>query len=275
MSNEKSHGLRYNSGKLRFDLVHPLGLEGMVKVLTMGSEKYEPRNWEKGMSWSSVIASLKRHLNAIEKGEDFDTESGLLHIDHIQCNAHFLSSYYKIAPQFDDRNHWWMKPFKKVYLDLDGVCVDFDDHFISYFNLPKTETIDWNDYRFSDNIHRVDDKFWLSCPPLIDPKDLIYPIAGYCTARSNCTTDTINTWLKNNNFPKGEIINVGKGGSKVEALKNKCDAFLDDSINNFVELNSNGINCFLKTRNHNLKYNVGHKRVLDINEFFIKVYENN
>ena len=67
-------GLRFNQGKLRFDLVHPFAHEQMVKVLTKGAEKYAERNWEKGMTWSNVIASLKRHLQAIESGEDFDPE---------------------------------------------------------------------------------------------------------------------------------------------------------------------------------------------------------
>ena len=94
---------RYNEGKLRFDLIHPYANEQMVRVLTKGAEKYAPRNWEKGMLWSDVIASLKRHLHAIESGEDVDEETGELHIAHLACNAHFLTAYYKIYPQGDDR----------------------------------------------------------------------------------------------------------------------------------------------------------------------------
>ena len=72
----KHVGLRYNSGKPRFDLVHPWSHEQMVNVLTVGANKYHDRNWEDGMAWSNVIASLKRHLNAIEAGEDLS----LIHI---------------------------------------------------------------------------------------------------------------------------------------------------------------------------------------------------
>lgn len=103
MGEIKHEGLRANSGKLRFDLLHPFAQQELVKVLTFGALKYEDRNWEKGMSWSSVIASLKRHLNAIEMGEDIDPESGELHAAHVACNAHFLTAYYKIYPQGDDR----------------------------------------------------------------------------------------------------------------------------------------------------------------------------
>ena len=34
MSDKKEQGLRYNEGKLRYDLLHPLAQEGIVKVLT-------------------------------------------------------------------------------------------------------------------------------------------------------------------------------------------------------------------------------------------------
>ncbi len=58
----KGEGLRFNEGKLRYDLVEPFAHEKMVEVLTLGATKYAERNWEKGMKWSIVIASLKRHL---------------------------------------------------------------------------------------------------------------------------------------------------------------------------------------------------------------------
>ena len=63
----KEEGLRFNEGKLRYDLVNPQAHEGMVDILTFGATKYASRNWERGMAWSKVISSLKRHLAAIEK----------------------------------------------------------------------------------------------------------------------------------------------------------------------------------------------------------------
>ena len=42
---------------------------------------------------------------------------------------------------------------------------------------------------------------------------------------------------------------------------------LDDSIKNFVELNSNGILCYLMTRPHNSKYDVGHLRMDSMEQF--------
>ena len=96
-------GLRYNQGKLRFDLVPPYPQEQYVRVLTLGAEKYAPRNWERGMSWTAVAGSLERHLHAWKKCEDNDPETQLHHMAHVMCNAAFLLQYSVTYPQGDDR----------------------------------------------------------------------------------------------------------------------------------------------------------------------------
>ena len=84
-------------------MIHPVGERGLVNVLTKALDKYPEFNWEKGMSWRAVIASLKRHLAAFEMREELDYETGLPHIDHIQANAHFLSTYFHLKMGEDDR----------------------------------------------------------------------------------------------------------------------------------------------------------------------------
>lgn len=95
--------IRYNEGKTRYDLVPTFAHEQLAKTLTVGADKYGDVNWRKGLSWSSMLGSLERHLVAIKKGEDYDPETGLLHSAHLMCNAAFLTEYYKIYPQGDDR----------------------------------------------------------------------------------------------------------------------------------------------------------------------------
>lgn len=86
-------GLRFNEGKLRYDLLPPDAIEEVVKVFTMGAKKYTDRNWELGMPWMTIVASLKRHMAAWELGELKDTESGLLHTAHLAWNALALLTY--------------------------------------------------------------------------------------------------------------------------------------------------------------------------------------
>jgi len=115
-----------------------------------------------------------------------------------------------------------------------------------------------------------DNAFWVSIPRLFDPAEFDYPIAGYVTARP-IGNEITNRWLQNSGFPKGDLVNVGSNGSKVEFLKEKCDIFVDDSIYNFMELQRAGVTCFLMSRPHNKKYDVGYFRVQDIKELLKRI----
>lgn len=262
-------GLRYNQGKLRYDLLHPTAQEGIVKVLTKGAEKYAPRNWEKGMPWSDVISSLKRHLAAIEKGEDYDAESGLLHIDHVQCNAHFLSAYYKIAPHYDDRNHNYLK-HKKVGLDIDEVIADWLTDWCNYWGqeVPTSWFFD-RDIMEKFNMMKDNGKldgFYLNLKPLIKPEDIPFEPHCYVTSRPVDTKIT-EQWLDMHGFPARPVITVPLGSSKVDVIKEAgVEIFVDDRFDNFVELNRAGICTYLFDQPHNRRYDVGHKRIKSLKE---------
>lgn len=86
---ESKAGMRFNTGKLRWSLVHFKSLEPLVKVLEFGAKKYDDHNWKKGLNKKEILESTMRHLAALIDGEEFDSESGLPHIGHIQCNAMF------------------------------------------------------------------------------------------------------------------------------------------------------------------------------------------
>lgn len=160
----------------------------------------------------------------------------------------------------------------RIWLDLDGVCFDFDSHFLKWLNLPKHPAESWDDRRFVDNMSKVAyvDEFWLSIPRLFDPKILSFKIEGYCTARS-CSVEVIKESLNINGFPIAPIINVGFDGNKGEALFGKCDIMLDDAIHNFNQINEYGVLCYLMTRHHNLSYDVGKFRVNSMREFISEI----
>lgn len=99
-------GNKFDSDKNRLELISPFAEWGLGLVLTHGAKKYAPRNWEKGINFSRVIGAIKRHLNAIERGEDLDPESGMPHADHLFAEAMFLSHFFHLYEQyksFDDR----------------------------------------------------------------------------------------------------------------------------------------------------------------------------
>lgn len=100
--------VKFDTGKVDWTLVPFESLEGMVKVLQFGANKYSAWNWTDGggFKWTRVLASCFRHLFAWMRGEDNDPESGLSHIYHAQCNLLFLSHYLANKEKFnkDDRN---------------------------------------------------------------------------------------------------------------------------------------------------------------------------
>lgn len=256
----KGTGLRYNEGKLRYDLIHPKALKGLVSVMTAGASKYAERNWENGMAWSNVIASLKRHLAAIEAGEDYDQETGALHTDHLQCNAHFLSAYYSIFPQGDDRPNTYFN--KRVALDIDGVLADFNKSVKSKFGIENDPTHWYYSYTFDKALWeelKADKAFWLNIEPYFDGSFIPFEPVCYVTHRS-VPKEWCEEWLEKNHFPCVPVHVVG--GSKVDKLKElDIDIFVDDKYDNFKELNDNGIFTYLLTQPWNERYNVGHKRI--------------
>jgi uncharacterized HAD superfamily protein len=67
-------------------------------------------------------------------------------------------------------------------------------------------------------------------------------------------------------FPIKPVYTVGLGQSKVQVAKDSgLDVFVDDRYDNFVELNRNGICTYLMDAPHNRRYDVGYKRLYNLN----------
>jgi hypothetical protein len=269
MSEEK--GLRFNNGKTRHDLVPAFAQEQYAKVISAGSVKYLPRNWEKGMEWTTVMASMKRHILAIERGEDYDPETGLLHSAHVMCNAAFLTEYYRIYPQGDDRPHKYLS-MPRIGLDVDDVICDFIPAFMERFGLQEPTNWSWsygNSARFkelAEDPNAITD-FYLKLKPKCDPLSLPFEPHCYITSRSIPSEDTTRQWIEQNGFACKPVYTVPFGASKVEVARNAgIDIFVDDKYENFVELNRAGICCYLFDAPHNQRYDVGHKRLYALSD---------
>jgi hypothetical protein len=265
---EKGTGMRLDQNKIRHDLISPTAINELAKVLTFGAQKYAPNNWRKGMAWSRVFGSLKRHLNALERGEDVDPETGLNHAAHIMCNAMFLVDYFKIYPQGDDRSLACLtRP--KIGLDIDEVLCDWVGAWTKKFGhpLPKNWNFNYNiAEEFKSMNKRELEKFYLSIPPKISPDDIPFEPHCYITSRS-ISEDVTMKWLQKNGFACVKVHTVPFNTSKVEvAKKSGIDIFVDDKYENFVELNNAGICTFLLDAPHNYRYEVGYKRIKSLAE---------
>jgi len=49
-------------GKGRYDLLSPMAIDRLTKLYERGADKYNPRNWEKGMPISQFVDSGLRHF---------------------------------------------------------------------------------------------------------------------------------------------------------------------------------------------------------------------
>ncbi len=73
---EYGRGARRESapGKGRFDLISPIAMTKLAKLLEQGALKYEARNWEKGLPLHTFVDSGMRHLMMLMMAEDESRE---------------------------------------------------------------------------------------------------------------------------------------------------------------------------------------------------------
>lgn len=86
-----SEGMKFDYGKLRFDLFPAEVEKEIVKVLTYGANKYDADNW-KLVDKERYIAAHGRHMNDYRMGEFSDPESGIHHLAHAITNLVFVLS---------------------------------------------------------------------------------------------------------------------------------------------------------------------------------------
>ena len=90
--------MKFDSEKLRYELIPTSATEGLAKVLTYGARKYKPNNWKKG-ELERYVGAAMRHLEAWRSGEKLDSESGLPHLEHLLTNVAFLIELDKTPSQ--------------------------------------------------------------------------------------------------------------------------------------------------------------------------------
>lgn len=110
----KQEGVKFDEGKERIELIAPEYIFATSRILTFGAEKYEDRNWEKGMKWSRCFGAMMRHMWAWWGGKgpstksflfgELDSETGFSHLWHASCCLMFLVAYEERGVGEDDRH---------------------------------------------------------------------------------------------------------------------------------------------------------------------------
>jgi len=85
-------------GKGRYDLITPFALKRIATIYEKGAEKYDDRNWEKGMPFSVFLDSTLRHIMQYIMGmEDED------HVAQAAWNLFAIMHLEHTLPGWDDR----------------------------------------------------------------------------------------------------------------------------------------------------------------------------
>lgn len=94
---------KFDSDKVRMELLPPAALEQVAKVFTYGARKYSEENYLLGTNYRRYCGAVLRHTWAFMRGEDMDPESGLSHLAHAACNCLMLLELLRVNTGKDDR----------------------------------------------------------------------------------------------------------------------------------------------------------------------------
>lgn len=247
--------------EIRHDLIPVQGLNEVSKVLTKKLEDHKINEWKYGYSWTDIISNLKKHLSDFERGIDY-TDNGQLSIAEVAADALILSEFITLCPWKDDRQ---LMPVVRpiVALDIDDVCLDFIGTFEKRTGIKLNDY--WNgSYQIRELLDELsnNEEFWTTLPtkhmPTFEP-DM------YITSRS-IPVEWTKKNLERNGFPCAPVYSVPWNESKVPLLKQHgVNCMVDDKWNNYLEATENGIFCYLMDAPHNKYYNVGHRRIYNLN----------
>jgi len=96
-------GEKHDHGKPRLHMLPRDVLIELTRVYEYGADKYGGDNWVEGFRSTRLSDALERHLWAWMHGEDRDSESGLMHLNHVLWNAMTLLAQELRGTGTDDR----------------------------------------------------------------------------------------------------------------------------------------------------------------------------
>lgn len=104
--------VKYDGGKLRFDLLPVEALEHVAAAMTYGAVKYTDHNYRNngGLEFGRLFGAVMRHAWAFWRGEDIDRESGLHHLAH--CGASVLMLFQVVLDSNGSNDDRYKKEIK-------------------------------------------------------------------------------------------------------------------------------------------------------------------
>lgn len=88
MSNEQQ--IKQDAGKLPMHLTSKRLNEAYVRVRQYGLKKYPEDSWKKVAPRRYLDAMIRHIMEMLDNPYSTDEESGLLHLEHVICNAAFI-----------------------------------------------------------------------------------------------------------------------------------------------------------------------------------------
>jgi hypothetical protein len=193
------------------------------------------------------------------------------------CNAAFLTEYYKIYPQGDNR----LQPFMyapHLMLEVDEVLADFIN-FHNTQNLHPVTAEEW-DYFDGDiraikcaqngpDISEMDAKMnpelaaallklWLNVPKKSNTKIAPYMTVSYFTRQKWCPTWAAE-WIKKHKYPRGTVHVVSTPQDIIELTKSTKTLCVVSTMRTFVELSKADICCYLLQNEYTAQFDIGHR----------------
>ncbi|HWY34913.1 MAG TPA: dATP/dGTP diphosphohydrolase domain-containing protein [Nitrosopumilaceae archaeon] len=98
-----AEGTKFDTDKLRVELLPVTGLLLQADVYTRGAKKYDDNNWRKGIKWTRILGAMMRHLLWYMAGETYDPEDGQHHLASLAWGANTLMEYEFTHKELDDR----------------------------------------------------------------------------------------------------------------------------------------------------------------------------
>ncbi len=163
--------------------------------------------------------------------------------------------------------------FDGIIFDIDGILADWTSAWNEMYPEILVQPSSWyldrkagKRFKQMKEDGTLNDFYLNNVKPLMQPEDLPFEPHCYITSRP-VPVEITEEWLDKYHFPAKPVYSLNVCESKIDMAKNSgVEIFIDDSFDNFVELNKAGITTYLYSAPWNQKHDVGHLRLKSLKD---------